>query len=769
MQAIYTDIHIHTSDDPNKPNASYDVDTLINKIKSISDGAPVLISLTDHNMINKSAYKKLVDKISTVILGVELHIKKFDDAPPYHCHMLFGCDITDENIDSINKILDKLYPEKIIEKTTSGVPNIERIANAFDDYEYLLLPHGGQSHKTFDKSTGKGHRFDTSMERSIYYNHFDGFTARSNKGIEQTGRYFKKLGIDQFTNLITCTDNYNPKKYPEGKNKAEEAFIPTWIFSQATFNGLKMALSESSRLFYGEKPPEKWSKTIGRISLNSENCKIDVEMSPGLNVVIGGSSSGKTLFVDSLVKGIKKDFDDCEYKKYGVEKISVENPTEIVPHYINQNFIITVFQNEDLTLGDIELVREAFPEEAGVNDEIRYNLSKVKQLIEKLIDSVKTYEKAQEALLHIAKPSHLIMHDEIPQGIATLLKPSKKDKETYCLSNSDYNRLIESLDEIDSIFKKAGQEIRYNLEVKKIKTGLKYIRDLSVLSEHVTNAVECAIEKEMSIIENEDRGKSQKIDQRKKMTQFVSESLDALKSFYKAKEELELINYSISTREIVANGHKLSIENNFKVTSDVLKEAVNGCLKRDKRVNTLEKLTPEDLFKTGYSDRPKVDGYDDFISTVYDVISKNNKRSYKIVTSDGKDFDTLSPGWKSAVLLDLILGYNGDVAPLIIDQPEDNLATDYINHGLIDNIKRIKSKKQIILVSHNATIPMLGDAQNVIVCKNEGGNIIIKSAPLEDSLGEKRVLDYIAEITDGGKPSIRKRVKKYDLKKYKES
>jgi predicted ATP-dependent endonuclease of OLD family len=69
------------------------------------------------------------------------------------------------------------------------------------------------------------------------------------------------------------------------------------------------------------------------------------------------------------------------------------------------------------------------------------------------------------------------------------------------------------------------------------------------------------------------------------------------------------------------------------------------------------------------------------------------------------------------VLLDLILGYEKDIAPLIIDQPEDNLATSYINRGLIKAIKKIKSKKQVILVSHNATIPMLGDAQNICRCK----------------------------------------------------
>ena len=153
---------------------------------------------------------------------------------------------------------------------------------------------------------------------------------------------------------------------------------------------------------------------------------------------------------------------------------------------------------------------------------------------------------------------------------------------------------------------------------------------------------------------------------------------------------------------------------------------------------------------------------------VYSEIATGNKKRYRIKTSTGKDFDELSPGWKSAVILDLILGYKKDVAPLIIDQPEDNLATDYINHGLVDHIKTIKSDKQVILVSHNATIPMIGDAQNIIVCQNLDGKIIIESAPLESSLKGKRTLDYIAEITDGGKPSIKKRVKKYDLKRYQE-
>jgi hypothetical protein len=143
-----------------------------------------------------------------------------------------------------------------------------------------------------------------------------------------------------------------------------------------------------------------------------------------------------------------------------------------------------------------------------------------------------------------------------------------------------------------------------------------------------------------------------------------------------------------------------------------------------------------------------VESHEDFANKIYKSIEDTDKKEYKIITKDGKDYEKLSPGWKSAVILDLILGYENNSAPIIIDQPEDNLATDYINHDLIDMIKKIKEDKQIILVSHNATIPMLGDAQNVIICENNEGKIFINSAALESEVKDKKTLDWIAELTD---------------------
>ena len=88
------------------------------------------------------------------------------------------------------------------------------------------------------------------------------------------------------------------------------------------------------------------------------------------------------------------------------------------------------------------------------------------------------------------------------------------------------------------------------------------------------------------------------------------------------------------------------------------------------------------------------------------------------------------------------------------------------NPGLVTAIKQVKKKKQIILVSHNATIPMMADAQTIVYCQNKSSKITIKSAAMEGEIDSQKVVDLIAKITDGGKASIKKRVKKYDLKRF---
>jgi hypothetical protein len=55
------------------------------------------------------------------------------------------------------------------------------------------------------------------------------------------------------------------------------------------------------------------------------------------------------------------------------------------------------------------------------------------------------------------------------------------------------------------------------------------------------------------------------------------------------------------------------------------------------------------------------------------------------------------------------------------------------------------------------------------MCKNTDNKIRIRANPLEGRIDGSSVIDLVANVTDGGKASIRKRVKKYNLKDFRGS
>lgn len=769
MEAVYLDLHIHTSENEDSLNQNYNVDLLLEKIKETSDNATFLISLTDHNTINKLAYIKLLEKTNNIILGVELHIKNAESKPPYHCHIYFDLDeITEEIIDKINVILNELYPVKQITPETN-VSNIETIIRKFDEFDFLLLPHGGQSHRTFDKSVDSN--FNTRLEKSIYYNQFDGFTARNQRGLDDTINYFKRLGINEFVNLITCTDNYSPNVYPQSKSYEASDFIPTWMLAKPTFSGLQLSLSESSRLVYASEAPDIWSEYIQEVKLLNDNIDINVNLTPGLNVVIGGSSSGKTLFVDTIVRKLSNDLTSGAYTDFGIDEIYINYPAQSKPHYISQNYIMKVLgSNGENRIDEIEIIKNVFPNEQSVIDTINSGLSELKNDITDLIKFVKNIETSEREIERTSVLSSLILNSDVKNNILELIYPKEEVIEKINYTEHVYKQQLENLKDIESVIINNPFVEFHKNEFEIIEKKLIQAFNMSKFEYQIRAKIKLGKDelKEYFLQENlESQTKQNQFDQ------LLNSIKTYTKNLLKFKNKLiEIQDYAISveTNTVESMGHTLSIENTFVLNENKFIEIINKYLKTGHKIENIEHLKPQNLYFENFSQRnPKVNDYNDFENKIYNEFVKLNKQNYKIITKDGKDFNRLSAGWKTSVILDLILGYENDIAPLIIDQPEDNLATNYINHGLIESIKKIKQKKQIIIVSHNATIPMLGDAQNIILCENNEGLIRITSNPLEGYINTKGVVDYVAEITDGGKPSIRKRVKKYNMKKFKEN
>jgi len=418
----------------------------------VAEEAEYFISLTDHNTINKKIYLEAVGLFDHLILGVELHIRNYEDARPYHCHILFDLDeINEAAIDEINAKLDDLYPNKVVVHSDPDIPSIQKVMNGFDLYEFLLLPHGGQNHATFDGSIPDGVEFDKTLERSIYYNYFDGFTARSNRSVDRTVNYFKRLGISGFVNLVTATDNYNPSIYPDCKAGEDASeFTPTWMLASPTFNGLRLSLSESSRLKYGEKP-DLWSECIEDVSLSNEKIDVDVKLTTGLNVVIGGSSSGKSLFVDSIHRKLTGDFSDSLYGAYGVQDIEVVNRSGLHPHYLDQNYVSKICDpnNAEHSIEHISILRSVFPSDREEREKIANALSELGTQLSALVQAVQEIEKLQGVLNRIPILSRLILTETIQRNPLKYILPGEAIIEAVEYGESKHEADCKMLDQLE--------------------------------------------------------------------------------------------------------------------------------------------------------------------------------------------------------------------------------------------------------------------------------------------------------------------------------
>ena len=74
--------------------------------------------------------------------------------------------------------------------------------------------------------------------------------------------------------------------------------------------------------------------------------------------------------------------------------------------------------------------------------------------------------------------------------------------------------------------------------------------------------------------------------------------------------------------------------------------------------------------------------------------------------------DDLSTGQKATAVLMLLL-LESD-APLIVDQPEDDLDNRFITEGVVPKMREEKRRRQFIFSTHNANIPVLGDAELIL-------------------------------------------------------
>jgi hypothetical protein len=120
-----------------------------------------------------------------------------------------------------------------------------------------------------------------------------------------------------------------------------------------------------------------------------------------------------------------------------------------------------------------------------------------------------------------------------------------------------------------------------------------------------------------------------------------------------------------------------------------------------------------------------------------------------------KPLSQLSKGQMATALLPLIL--REGAGPVIFDQPEDDLDNAFIFRMLVPRIRALKQRRQLIFVTHNANIPVLGDAERVVVMSMESATRA--SGPMAGSVDDMRV--HILQLLEGGPDAFRRRGDRY--------
>ena len=198
-------------------------------------------------------------------------------------------------------------------------------------------------------------------------------------------------------------------------------------------------------------------------------------------------------------------------------------------------------------------------------------------------------------------------------------------------------------------------------------------------------------------------------------------------------------------------------------------------------------------------------GFDDFIKLITDVLNKLLNEEYtlksnyifKDVISDivsdtyldiiydveyqGDTLSSMSEGKKAFIILRMLLDFNDNECPILIDQPEDDLDNRAIYTELVSYIKEKKKERQIILVTHNPNIVVGGDSEEVIVANQNGinsknqDNVKFEyiTGSLENSFTIEReeillkqgIKQHVCEILEGGYDAFKNRESKYSIQK----
>lgn len=786
------DLHIHTDWSRKTKTGDYTGNFTVPVLhQKMTENEVLVFSLTDHNIINIDAYQEYYFSYSgendpLLLVGVELDIIVDVETPEtYHTLIIFNLSSAD-GAQRVHDSLEQKYSEKGL-GPTERVLTMAEVIDIFPDDDFFFIPHAGSN-----KSIITPYRDDIPAAQQLIILMQSAMEKVKEQRRHEYNLRFNHILTDAFQNrndhaYIEFSDNHCIDAYPKKKLTAEapeHSFY--YLKGRKSFETLRQAfIDPESRIRSNEE-----YDSLRRSQRHLESLEIEshgilsenkITFSPHLNVIIGGRSSGKSLFlsmlgrkIDSIQHRANTNY-PIETDRVKIKAVQDENPTSQTSiearrlTYIGQGEIVNYFEHGDLS-----------PLATSVGAESEYETAKKafadhrQDLDSKLDDLVNAYGRSaaitgERFVLHSSTLDHLlgdhftfIWDDEQVREKLDLTEPiADADENLEALLTNIAAFRADQL--FDFTTEESGLIHKFIELAEQKKELLEKISNNNTSTLQFLESVDQIISSRNAALDEGSRLKDEARQELRELKGRVANRFQDLKDLKGSCEEVSSFDYSKSEKIDLNDGIRLVLEveaiPDNTVESSIKEGIKDADASKSMFLVLLDVLVGQLLIK--HHRDSTADSLGKKVSSQLEPIFEHlGAPSDHLNYADGDTSKNRSPGYNSEKYLDIVL-QSEETELIVIDQPEDNLGNAFIAERLVDLIRNIKFQKQVFLVTHNPSIVVHGDAENIIIANNENDSVTYSQVVIEDKASQK----MICKILDGGEYIFDRRSKKYNIER----
>lgn len=755
---IKFDLHIHSFASKYKESEGVVDASIIENaevlLQKLNEAEVSLFSITDHNRFWPELYEKFDElmvanqypKVNGLLAGVEFDVQIDPEMSKCHIITIFDAKRKKENY---QKIYDAIEQHKL-----EGQDD----AYAKRDFEDLLREIGldviliACQRNSLDRHNGHHNSLsEATMEAEEllltgYINALE-FQRPNVEGILRDN--LKKVPVQ--VGLIMGSDCHEWNAYPDHHTgQGNPQFIHPRANILPTFKGLLMAVtSPETRINQQENRNREYVQCI---QLGDRT----IPLKNGLIAIIGENGSGKSSLIKILQGKTSESFVKRIKEKNAISYSETDSSKRL---YIEQGQIVDKFGKGSLFPSDNYLPVD-HTEFCGAYTSFANGIL---TFIKKKIKAKDAYKQLNSETLEynelIQLASYYInflvdedyaevenVHEQYDKTLYSLL-------ETFFLMRSD-NYYISFQNEINQIIELLG----------KIYGTVHEASDTKVVEKLVKNHIVSAqLEYDQKI---QEAATSQQLDQRDyldKRKAFISKIVDAAR---KCSEEVRFPESPKTIHGCSMNPrHGFSFNSEAKYNDrDVIGDFLGKMFTSEyKSFEALQAIESYEALKNAVYRCTSIDQIDrQFEHNLNSFLEEMCKTTdYIVDTSQRNEALGNTLGELSLAYLKYMTEHETEKCIFLIDQPEDHISNNNISQKLLRYFNSIRTKKQIIMVTHNPLLVVNQDVDQVLFIRKNGDKIDVVSGCLEYEDEDVNILDLIAKNMDGGKDSIEKRLKVY--------